>query len=241
MRIRGRRRLVNVRLVVFLTLVLFLFSIVQLLLYAEQTLQPAMLTMAEEFVKKKATEAINRSIAKRVAEETNYSRLVNFREGANGKVTAGYFNLQEAGRIQERAVLSVQEELEHLQEQELSVPLGMAIGSPFFSDLGPEVKVKVLPVGHVTSDVKWQTKDVGINQSVHILYLDLHVDARVIIPFASKETQVKAKAPIAYLVMVGDVPQMVYNAKGESIAPGTNSLRPDMQLPKLDGEAEEEP
>ena len=93
--------------------------------------------------------------------------------------------------------------------------------------------VKVTPVGHVTSKVDWETRDAGINQTVHILYLNIQVETAVIIPFASKHVNVETNAPLAYLVLVGDVPQMVYNAKGESLTSGGTNVVPPMQLPDL--------
>jgi sporulation protein YunB len=232
----GRRR-INWRFVVFALLVFFTFSTVQTFYYLESNLRPTFIKLAEAYSKEVAAEAINDSIAKKIAEQANYDKLVSLKEGANGKVTAGYFNLQEASRVQYQVTEHIQEVVNGLAEKELSLPMGMALNNSLLSSLGPHVPVKIQPIGHVKSEVGWETRDAGINQTVHVLYLDVHVSTSVVVPFSTKTTEFDSKVPIAYLVLVGDVPQMVYNAKGETVKSGSGNgssgVLPPVQLPNL--------
>jgi sporulation protein YunB len=217
-------------------IVLTVFSTVQMYYYVESHLRPTFVKIAEVESKKMASEAINDSIAKKISEEANYSKLVNLTQRQDGKLTAGYFDLQEATKIQYRLTSHIQEELHHLEEEQIEVPIGVAFDNVILASLSPNVPVRVAPVGHVQSQVGYETKEVGINQTVHVLYLDIQVEVEVIVPFATRPSELHTKVPIAYLVMVGDVPQMVYNSKGETVgsSSGGNSL-PPLQLPKLDG------
>ena len=234
MRVRRQRGRVNWRFVLFVLLVLFVFTTVQGIYYVENSLRPAAITVAEAYTKKQAAKMINDSIIERISNDANYSKLINFREGQGGKISAGYFDLQEATRIQAKAVTSIQDALSGMGQKVLKIPMGMALDNSLLADLGPDIPVKVTPSGIVKSNVGVETRDVGINQSVHILYLDIQVETSVIIPFTSKKTVIETRAPLAYLWTAGDVPQVVYNAKGEQL--GTTSapqVLPPIELPKI--------
>lgn len=222
----------NWRFIVFALLVLFVFTTVQGVIYVDNSLRPALMTVAEAYTKKQAAKVINDSIAARISQDANYSKLINFRESAGGKISAGYFDLQEATRIQQKAVSSIQDALSGMEQKELSVPMGMALNNTILSGMGPDIPVKVTPSGIVKSNVGVETREAGINQSVHILYLDIQVETNVIIPFSSKKTLIATRAPLAYLWTAGDVPQVVYNAKGEQVGT-TPQVVPPIELPKL--------
>jgi sporulation protein YunB len=241
MKIRGAKRRVNWRFIVFALLVLFVFSTVQGIYFVETNLRPTFIKVAEENSRHIATEAINNSIAERISEETNYSKLVDLKTSANGKVTAGYFNMVEAARIQNDVTKSIQSILASLQEKKMYIPLGQAIGSPLLSQFGPDIPVTIEPIGHIKSDIGWETQERGINQTVHVLYLDISVQTSVIIPFATAPSHVRTKVPIAFVFVVGDVPQMVFNAKGDAVSTpsGAQMPVPSITLPNLNGEEEE--
>jgi sporulation protein YunB len=231
----GRRR-INWRFIVFALLVFFVFSTVQTFYFLESNLRPTFVKLAEAYSKEVATEAINESIAKKIAEQADYDKLVSLKEGANGKITAGYFNLQEATRVQYQVTEHIQEAVSHLAEKEMSLPMGVALNNSLLAGIGPNVPVKIQPIGHVKSEVGWETRDAGINQTVHVLYLDVHVSISVVVPFSTTPSEFDSKVPIAYLVMVGDVPQMVYNATGQTVKSGSNpssGSMPPVQLPNL--------
>ncbi|WP_157729429.1 sporulation protein YunB [Tumebacillus algifaecis] len=243
MKIRGAKKRVNWRFIFFALLVMFVFSIVQSIYFVEHNLHPTFVKIAEENSRHIATEAINNSIAERISEETNYNKLVDLKTNAGGKVTAGYFNMIEASRIQNDVTKSIQTVLHSLQEKKLYIPAGQAFGSAFLSQFGPDIPVTIKPVGTIKSEIGWETRDQGINQTVHILYLDINVHTSVIIPFSTTPSDVRTKVPIAYVFLVGEVPQMVFNAKGETIGQTTSSQgmpMPSIQLPKLNDDDEEE-
>lgn len=243
MKIRGAKKPVNWRFIIFALLVLFVFAIAQTVYFVESSLRPTFIKVAEEKTRHIATEAINGSISERISEDTNYSRLIDLKTSSAGKVTAGYFNMVEAARIQNEVTKSIEGVLQSLQEKKMYIPLGQAAGSSLLSQLGPDIPVEIEPVGNVKSDIGWETQERGINQVIHTLYLDITVHTSVIVPFMTKPSEVKTKVPIAYVFLVGDVPQMVFNAKGETVGQTTSSSQvpmPSIQLPNLNDNSSED-
>ncbi|MBL0387399.1 sporulation protein YunB [Tumebacillus sp. ITR2] len=228
----GRRKRLNWRLVLFLVLVMIVFSSVQTIYYYETSMRPHLELAAEKYAEQYAVKAINDSISKKIASVADYNLLMNFREGPNGKVSAGYFNMQEATRLQAQVTDYIQGELSHSKEEEISLPLGVVYESSILAALGPDIPIKIRPITIAKSQVGYETRNAGINQTVHVLYLDLTVEETIVVPFSTHPNAVSTRVPIAYLVMVGDVPQMVYNAQGSAVGQ-TSSPLPPLELPNL--------
>lgn len=238
MKVRGRRK-VNWRFVVFAVLVMLVFSSVQGFFYIENNLGPKFVAVAEAKSKSYTTRAVNESISKMIAEEADYDKLVVLREGENGRLNAGSFNMQEATRLQYAVTQHIEDLMKELASKELRLPLGHAFSTTVLADMGPDIPVKVTPISAVASNVRWETMEKGINQTIHVLYLEVNVHSKVVVPFGTKPTDIQARVPIAYLVMMGDVPQVVLNARGESVASPGNQIMPPLQLPDLNPEVDE--
>ncbi|KEO85234.1 sporulation protein YunB [Tumebacillus flagellatus] len=228
----GRRKKLNWRLVLFLVLVMIVFSTVQTIYYYETSMRPHLEVAAEKYAKQYAVKTINDSISKKIADEANYNLLMNFREGANGRISAGYFNMQEATRLQAKVTDYVQSELTHAKEEEISLPLGVVYESSILAGIGPNIPIKIRPVSIVKSQVGYDTQSAGINQTVHVLYLDITVEETIIVPFSSHPSQYSTRVPIAYVVLAGDVPQMVFNSQGNAVGQSSTAI-PPIELPNL--------
>ncbi|MGZ4164860.1 MAG: sporulation protein YunB [Tumebacillaceae bacterium] len=231
MKIRGRRKL-NMKFMVFLILAMVMASTVQTFYYIDHNLRPTFMVLAEEKSKQLATDVINKAVIEQIADNTNYDSLIDFKQQSNGRLTAGYFNMQEAVRIQGEVTDNIQKALQSLPQKSLSLPLGIAFNNSILASMGPNIPIQITPIGTVKSNIGWDTREAGINQTVHILYLQVDIQTEVVVQFATKPFDLSTKVPISYLVMMGDVPQMVYNAKGESLASNSGSL-PPIQLPNL--------
>ncbi|PWK09047.1 sporulation protein YunB [Tumebacillus permanentifrigoris] len=229
----GRRKRLNWRLTLFLILVMIVFSTVQTVYYYETSMRPHLILAAEQYAKQHVVQTINDAISKKIADEANYNLLMNFREGPNGKISAGYFNMQEATRLQAKVTDYIQADIKQLKGDTISLPLGLVYESSILASIGPSIPVEIRPISMVKSEVGYETKEAGINQSVHVLYLDITVQETIVIPFSSKPSQIHTRVPIAYLVLVGDVPQMVFNAKGDAVGASTGGAMPPVQLPNL--------
>lgn len=234
MKVRGRRK-VNWRFVVFSALVMLVFSTVQLYIYIENNLGPRFVQVAEAQSRAYTTRAINESLSKLISDQADYDKLVVLRQGDDGRTSAGFFNMQEATRLQYAMTTRIEDLMQELSDKKLTLPFGQAMSDSVLSAMGPDIPVQIHPISSVRSNVRWETQSVGINQTVHVLYLEVDVRAEIVVPFVTKPTEIKSKVPFAYLVMVGDVPQVVFNATGQPVATGSNQIMPPIQLPDLNG------
>jgi sporulation protein YunB len=62
------------------------------------------------------------------------------------------------------------------------------------------------PAGSVNTTYRSDFKSAGINQTRHIIYLDVTINLQVVIPLARNSISTKSSIPIAESIIIGKVP-----------------------------------
>ena len=84
---------------------------------------------------------------------------------------------------------------------------GNFTGNSLLAGCGPNVKVKVIPIGTVTTDFKTEFVSAGINQTRHRVYLTVYCTMYVAAPLVGNEIIVNNGVVVAETVLIGDVPE----------------------------------
>lgn len=156
-----------------------------------------------------AIEAVNRVVMAKVA-ASHVDGLVSYRLDTEGKVTALQVDTLAVNRIAYEAAEAVREELSRLAETRLSIPSGTLTGMRLLSHLGPGISVELQPVGNVLVNIRQQFDAAGINQTRHLVYLETVARIRLLIPLLSHEVEVTSELPLTETVLVGPVPNALY-------------------------------
>ena len=170
-------------------------------------LAPMAEQLIETQVDNQASDAINAAIADQIAEgEFDYERLVTIEKDASGNVTAIRTNIGELNRLKTSVLQRMDEELEQLSMEQLGVPIGSVLLPELFSGRGPLVPVRVLAVR--TSDASFRNsfQSAGINQTLHSIYIDIHVCITILTWTGTSEINVDSAVVAAETVIVGTVP-----------------------------------
>lgn len=93
----------------------------------------------------------------------------------------------------------------------LEVPLGVVSNSTLLSNLGPKVPVKLSIIGDVSSGFSTEVEEYGINNALIKLFIDVEVNARVVMPFMGEDISISASIPIAMKVIQGKIPEYYLN------------------------------
>ena len=195
---RNRLRLIVAVTVILVSGLTLLFRI-RLAPMAEQ--------LIETQVDNQASDAINAAIADQIAEgEFDYDRMVTIEKDANGNVTAIRTNIGELNRLKTSVLQRMDEELEQLSMEQLGVPIGSVLLPELLSGRGPLVPVRVLAVR--TSDASFRNsfQSAGINQTLHSIYIDIHVCITILTWTGTSEINVDSAVVAAETVIVGTVP-----------------------------------
>ncbi len=157
-----------------------------------------------------ALDAVNSAIARNLSAIT-YEDLIRVDTDGQGRVTLLQANTVNMNRISTQTALTAQQYIADIADQSIRISIGSATGSPLLAGRGPEMLVKVVPVGSVSSEFVTEFRTAGINQTRHKVYIRIRANMRIVIPTGAREVEVVAQVPVAETVIVGQVPQSYVN------------------------------
>lgn len=107
------------------------------------------------------------------------------------------------------------EDLQQMEVQKLSIPLGSLIGSDLIGARGPGVKFKLYPSGQFTGRIVSEFDSAGINQTRHRLVFEVQVDMVCVAPFYRSAVNATSQFLLSETVVVGEVPDYYTQVIGE--------------------------
>ncbi len=159
----------------------------------------------------RASNVVGRLVSDAVAQEVDsggiqYDRLITFRTGTDGQVTALESNMTEFSRLQSAVTQDVLDRLERMDDVDLEIPLGSLTGSALLAGRGPAFTVRMQMEGSCSVRFGNRFTQAGINQTMHtiLLYVDVSVD--ILLPGFNTYTDVANAFSVAETVIVGQVP-----------------------------------
>lgn len=86
------------------------------------------------------------------------------------------------------------------------VPTGIIFNNGLLSNIGPKIPVKLSLVGDITTDIKTNVKEYGINNAIIEISIKVTVTEQVVIPFNKKDVIIETDIPLAIRLVKGEVP-----------------------------------
>lgn len=174
--------------------------------YATRVIKPNLAAMAEV----KAQFLVNQIVTEAVAQcfEAGFEEagLLVIKTDQSGKISMVETNTVRMNQLVLQISQTIQNKFNSMKPAKLVLPLGTLMGSQLFSQTGPDLTLKVLPIT-VTRMVFLNTfTDAGINQTKYQVYLEADTKARVMVPFLSSTISMTTQIPVIETIVVGDVP-----------------------------------
>lgn len=202
------RRKTKIKLAIILSLIFVLSGFV----FFEHKLSQVVDEVALQSVKAKCSTIISKVIYDEIEDsEITYDLLVDFEKDSQNNIAALKINSIEINRLKSSLSLKILSELEKKENINVYIPIGTVFGSKIFSGRGPRIKVGVLPVGSVATDIKNEISTAGINQIRHQIILLVNVQMSVITGMKRLPASVDTNVCIAETVIVGKVPESYTN------------------------------
>ncbi|CAG9623041.1 sporulation protein YunB [Sutcliffiella rhizosphaerae] len=191
-----------------------------------KNIEPAIMAVAQTKATQFASQSINDAIASNVVEEIDIRELIVKHESNNGDYS---FNPQVYNKIIAETTKEVQHSMHSLDDGYTNsatdsasendgvvyfIPLGMATRTTLFSNLGPDIPVKLEMIGDVVTNIETKIRELGINNTYLEVYVDVSLQVNVIIPFISEPIKVANTVKIGDLFIQGKVPQYYHGGGG---------------------------
>ena len=177
--------------------------------FVTRNVNPILQAVSEETVRELATVAIN-DAAELVITDTGHTHadFVEITQDANGNIEMMRVNSLLLNTVSRRIATQSQNNISELGDQRLSVPVGTLSGLTFLTGRGPNINIRIHPVGAVEIIFNSQFTSAGINQTRHTIYLIIVAELSVIMP-GMRDVTAQTEVILCESIIVGQIPDAV--------------------------------
>ncbi len=99
----------------------------------------------------------------------------------------------------------------------IKLPMSYLVLGGILNDIGPEINIKLTPIGSIRADIISDVKSYGINSSIIRLDLNIISEYQVLVPLRTKTITIENNIPLVIKTINGEVPKYYYNNGGSSV------------------------
>lgn len=208
---RPKKREINPIILVIISMLLVF--ILFIFLYNKRV-YPVVLQIAQNSIKAETVETISKTSMELFNEEFNYEEMIIIDKDNEGNINMMRANTVKLNYLTSRLSVRCNEELQEMGKIGVEVPLGWLADNSAFYELGPDINVKVDPIGNMKVSYESKFEGAGINQTRHTIYLNVEARVRMKIPLHSQEQVITCQIPVAETIIVGKTPNTAIDLGG---------------------------
>lgn len=149
----------------------------------------------------------SQSVTDKLAEmNLSYDSLVETKYSDTGEIQSVNTNVINVNMLKNAVALDISNQLSEYYEFSVDFPLSNALGSEFFSGMGPTFNFNSYVTGNVKTDFRSEFESGGINQTIHRLYIDITGDLIVLAGGEQEPIQLTTSVLVGETIIVADVP-----------------------------------
>ncbi len=145
--------------------------------------------------------------------DDEYSSYVHIERNSSGEITLITADMIKINKLMAQYSTIVQSHVSEIEEDDITVPMLAFTGWPLVSTLGADIKLDIVAVGNAPCSYRSEFKEVGINQTLHSIYIDVSAKVEIILPIDNIEVECPSSALVCESVIVGRVPQFYLQNK----------------------------
>lgn len=197
-RIKKRNHGVIIVTIIFCALfILYLYS-------ANKILQ----NIGEAYAKSYGAESINSAVKISLKDGVNYTDLITIDKDDSGNVSLMTTNSYKINQISQNVIETTKIILDSKLNNGAKVPILAFTGIPGLEGYGKPVDYKLLSISTVNCNFFGDFKSVGINQTLHSVFVRVVIEINVETFVKSKIILIESSIPICETVIVGKVPEI---------------------------------
>jgi len=203
--VKKKKRFTKIR--IFFCCIIAFF--VLLVFYYFKVVCPMIEKLSEEKIRAVATIEISKVVGDVLIEdEIKYDDIVNIRYSSGGEIELIELNSVNVNILIRKITQKVQDCFNDLKNQKIGIGLGTFTGIPFLYNRGPNVMLKLVPVGSVKTEIKSNFTAAGINQTLHRVGFVVSSNIGMILPVKNRNFKTELEVLLCESVIVGKIPQI---------------------------------
>jgi len=205
MRKTSRKRLVKplVFIVVFFCISIWYYMLV---------LVPIIKTHCSAKINALCEQALNVAVSNVINSTINYDNIMSISYNQTGEINYITANQYMINTITREIIKDANERVKMLTDEYIQIPFGTLTGFALFSGRGMPIKLSASPVAIIASSFDSQFINVGINNTLHKIYLNIKARVDMNLPIKKQTINVSQQVLLCESVIVGKVPNVYFNS-----------------------------
>lgn len=175
--------------------------------YIEKRVEKYSAEMSTYYCQRQISEAISKAVSS-VLESTgaDYSDLSTDIYDESGRFVSSEICTKNVNILQSMIVSEINENIGKLSKNEIEISAGTLSGLYLLHGYGPDVRLRLVPVGSARTELKSGFESAGINQLCHKISIDIIAEARTIFYSGSEAVSVSMNFILGENIISGEVP-----------------------------------
>lgn len=196
----------------FISIIFILISLITLTIEADKRIRVVVNNMAQNRAKIISNNVINKTVRSYLEDfGVEYSDIIKINSTKEGRVTSVEYDTVEITKIQAGLISTVQDNINKIKRDSISVPIGSLTGSQFLNSKGPTIDIDYNISSAVRTDITSKFTSAGINQTLHQITLKVSSNVYFVMPWYRTSGSFDTEYIIAETVIVGEVPDAYTN------------------------------
>ncbi len=126
---------------------------------------------------------ITNEVVMLVMQDYLYNDLMNIEKDSNGKIIFLEANIVIINQAIAKIVSNIQNRIDKAPRTTVYINMGSISGISGLKSVGPQFDIELETAGRIISNVRTEFELVGVNQTLHKIYLDLNTDIGILTPY----------------------------------------------------------
>lgn len=191
--------------------------------YVEYELLPTVVAISNMRIQTVSNDIISEAIDDALSEnDINTEDLATYYYNEKNEMISFGVNTVLVNKISSAVMKKISTRVTEYDGDLLYIPLGRFTGSSIFSNIGPLIKIKIMPYG--TTSINYDSAFVsqGINQINHRIWLNIEMKIQIVAPLSTKEMKVTQTVTLIDRVINGSVPDSYISVPKDKVLDVTN-------------------
>lgn len=187
------------------------FACLFLMLLITHWLRPRLADYAENAIQYQVTLLMEQAVSQAAsAQSQELSSLMTLSDGRTAALTTDSVLLE---HIRSQVVDQAYTQINKLESEQSSVPIGTLIDPLYFAGKGPGIPYSIVGLGRISASTSSDFSESGINQTRYTLSMTVRAEVQLHALWCSRQIVIENTYPMAETIIVGEVP--VVNAAKE--------------------------
>ena len=174
-------------------------------------LRPIIETVGGNALKNSLSNVVDGAVNEIVDElGVKYGDMVNIEKNGDGTIAALTLNNTAINAYKADLADACSDKLSNFDKTTVPVPIGSLLGGSFLNGRGFNINVRATIYGFAITDIISKFESVGINQTRHIIYLEVKASAHAYMGLCRLEESVDETIILVETIIIGDVPNSFY-------------------------------